>query len=576
MFTSCQDTMSKPDYRYLQAWARPSASTRAPRPYENRSTYEVILPTTDGDTATTPSAPVTKTASSDSTVEAAGYQVRLDTPGGFTYAPDMLAQHNSVKRLFIPGTVLEQRNNATEYDFGKEIRDRNPHLAAPQQSAQPSSASTDQGVTEAQAYIDSIRDRPDVDIKPFDIPGADLDPASPAPSTVKDDHADTTSILTNATATSVQTSLTAMTLASGRSQTLPRNVIANAVVAPFRAAPAVSGDKSHAQTPWSSGATRSSHRALDRPSDQERAAGITQFEQATEGRIPSSYEASMFATPSSDSATIQTVRSGELRVEDLFIPDPRPWRPLRWVRKVDPRQMLILCAGAALTPGQIAATKYGKDSASLHASQHPMLGISSMPDYKTLESQLKTSSAASAEGTEDKRVGLGFVFCPHSDPRNADKKRHEPNFSRRLERPTEFAQSTLRRGALRSALAALEFTRWEAEGFDKIVIGTHHSWLVDGIARWIWEWRHTSWKLNAESPLGMVGDQVPDRDLWELLDRAVKSYEEIDCTVRFWKLSKDQNAAAVDMAKEGACKDTVHPGTVRWTKKKTQPFAQGE
>ncbi len=85
----------------------------------------------------------------------------------------------------------------------------------------------------------------------------------------------------------------------------------------------------------------------------------------------------------------------------------------------------------------------------------------------------------------------------------------EPNFSRRLERPPELATTTVRRAALRAALAALEFTRWEAEGFDKIVIATHHGWLVDGISRWIWEWRHNKWRLMAESPLGQIDEQVP-------------------------------------------------------------------
>ncbi len=131
-----------------------------------------------------------------------------------------------------------------------------------------------------------------------------------------------------------------------------------------------------------------------------------------------------FPADESDAATIRTTRPGELRVEDLFVPDPRPWRPLRYVRKVDPRQMLILCAGAALTPGQVAAMKVGSDASSVftantsatrfgggasdaasiyssiptdfsvEATRKAMFGAGKLPDYKSLEAQLKSSSAS--------------------------------------------------------------------------------------------------------------------------------------------------------------------------------------
>ena len=63
-----------------------------------------------------------------------------------------------------------------------------------------------------------------------------------------------------------------------------------------------------------------------------------------------------------------------------------------------------------------------------------------------------------------------------------DLARVEPNFSRRLERPEFPHETTKRRAALRSVIAALEYIPWEEEGFDKIVIATHHGWIVRGIA----------------------------------------------------------------------------------------------
>lgn len=610
--------MSAPDYRYLQAWARPSGAkpsgSSSRRTFESGTSFDPILPTTDGDTATPATLPADKNDPQKS-----AYQVRLDTPGGISYAPDALAQHNSTKRLFIPATAYDR--DAKEYDFGREIEDKRKKSAP----VTPQPELDELGRTQAQAYKESVEQHAsdsseaaepaaspaspasdgaaEKDVQPFDIPATS--DASTAVETSKQDG-DAASIVTTATTSSVQSKMTTLTLTAERTQTIPKNVAAHAVTTPFRPPPSVSGDAAHARTPWAASSTWTSHRALDRITDKEKKLGITQFEEATEGRVPSAYEASLFPASESDAATIRTLRPAELRVEDLFVPDPRPWRPLRYVRKVDPRQMLILCAGAALTPGQVAAMKVGSDASSIlttdtaatgfgasdaasmyssiptdfsvEATRKAMFGAGKLPDYKSLEVQLKSATPASATASlevEEKRAGLGFVFCPTHDARarQAAYKRSpgvavETNFSRRLERPPEFCHSTLRRAALRSALAALEFTKWEAEGFDKLVIATHHGWLVDGISRWIWEWRHNKWRLMAESPLGMVGEQVPDRDLWELLDRAVKGYEAIDCTVRFWKISKEQNSYAVQLAQEGACKDNQQPGTVRWTKKK--------
>ncbi|CDU23275.1 uncharacterized protein SPSC_01904 [Sporisorium scitamineum] len=595
--------MSAPDYRYLQAWARPSApkpssssGTTSKRLYDSNTLYEAVLPTTEGVTAT----PATQTQDTNAQQQqTSAYQVRLDIPGGISYAPDALAQHNSVKRLFIPATMHDR--DAKEYDFAREIEAKKTAAASKKKPELD-----EHGRTQAQAYKESVEQQQSStpDVKPFEIP-ASSESTSQESGTETKDSGDAASIMTNATTASVQSKMTTLTLTAERTQTLPINVSANVVATPFRPPPSITGDASTARTPWAATSSWTSHRALDRLTEKEKKLGITQFEEATEGRVPSAYEASLFPTQS-DAATIKTARpSGELLVEDLFVPDPRPWRPLRYVRKVDPRQMLILCAGAALTPGQVAAMKLGSDAStilttdtsaagfgasdaasiysaiptdfSMQATRKAMFGAGKLPDYKSLEAQLKTSSSSAAlpttQGAEEKRAGLGFVFCPTHDPRarHPSYKRSpeiavEPNFSRRLERPPELCHSTLRRAALRSALAALEFTKWESEGFDKIVIATHHTWLVDGISRWIWEWRHNKWRIMAESPLGMVGEQVPDRDLWELLDKAVKGYEEIDCTVRFWKVSKEQNLEAVGLAQEGACKDNQQPGTVRWTK----------
>ena len=64
----------------------------------------------------------------------------------------------------------------------------------------------------------------------------------------------------------------------------------------------------------------------------------------------------------------------------------------------------------------------------------------------------------------------------------ADVRRAETNFSRRLERPVFPNRTSRSRAALRSVIAALEYVHWEEEGFDKIVVATHHAWIVQGIS----------------------------------------------------------------------------------------------
>lgn len=260
-----------------------------------------------------------------------------------------------------------------------------------------------------------------------------------------------------------------------------------------------------------------------------------------------------------------TIASGSMQmISELFVPDPRPWHPLRLVRRSNPRQLLLLCAGTALNPGQAKAAELAFNVAE-EAKQHKDITKKSLASY-----------FGSTENTS-LRGGLGVVFCPTPEICAAcdypilpkDKDRVELNFSRRLERPDYLHRTTSHRAALRSAIAALEYVRWEAEGFDKIVIGTHHSWIVKGITRDIWEWRRNNWRLISECVLGMPGDDVPDRDLWELLDHVVRQYEEIDCNCRFWHITKDTNTASVRLAELGALKNDQQPATVRWTRRPT-------
>ena len=531
------------DYRYLEAWKRPSraATTSTSHSRSTPGFNPAHLPSTSTQTQTQPqSQPQSQSQSSS-------YQVRLDTPGGLTYAPDVLNPHNSAKRLFIPAKLTEQDAYDFEHDIQQQRRKRNQQLRAAK-----GDQLNEHGQTEAQAYAAQMSTKHESES--YTIPDS-----PPQQEQQHSNHDDAASINTNATVRSVQSKITTLTLTAEREHGLPRNVTQHALAAEFKLPPSMGAyAASDSRNPWDA-KSWTGHRAFERPSERERQAGITNFEDVSaSGRVPSAAEADLEAmTP--DGASIRTTRTlggNALRVQDLFIPDPRSWRPLRYVRKVDPRQMLLLCAGTTLTPGQVAANQLGAsttDAASILSSttQHQqmyktMLQYGKLPDYNKLAAAMPFSTQ---QHEPRPRGGVGFVYCPSSDPRAAAAldslssfhdhaatvslaygggTRAEPNFSRRLERTPEFASTTKKRAGLRSVLAALEYHKWEQEGFDKIVVATHHRWIVDGIARDIWEWRHNDWRLMREGPLGFPGENVPDRDLWELLDNVVRGYEKIE------------------------------------------------
>lgn len=48
----------------------------------------------------------------------------------------------------------------------------------------------------------------------------------------------------------------------------------------------------------------------------------------------------------------------------------------------------------------------------------------------------------------------------------------------------------------------------------------------------IWEWRQNNWRFTHDAPGAIPGGDVPDRDLWELLDYVVRQYELVEYVVQ--------------------------------------------
>lgn len=160
------------------------------------------------------------------------------------------------------------------------------------------------------------------------------------------------------------------------------------------------------------------------------------------------------------------------RVHDEFVADPRPWRPLRLVRRSDPGQLLLLTAGVALEPAQAAA---------LAAAQSAAAAGTGADAFERADSQALLAAFATHEAGET-RAGVGVYYCPPPPASDEEhEQRKETNLSRRMEMPVQDESSTAVRAALRSVVAALEYNNWEEEGFDKIVVGTSEWWIVQAI-----------------------------------------------------------------------------------------------
>lgn len=399
-------------------------------------------------------------------------------------------------------------------------------------------------------------------------------------------------------ALSVRTTATTLALSRGELPKHPR-LDGSINVSSFRPPPSITGDSYRSVDPWNAPSYRG-RTEFDRPLQSEVDKGITRAEELMgEGNVPTKGEVEENAArEGSDAATIKTRATartttgseGPLLISDIFIPDPRPFHPLRLVRRTDPRQALVVCSGLTMTSRQATSYQAAQRAA---LDQRRAKGESvNGPDLYKAEQAKKLLESFGGDESGAIRGGLGVYYCPPAPPGSHDATaRVEPNFSRRMERVVFPYNPTPTRAVLRSVIAALEYVHWHEEGFDKIVVavGCAHEWLVRGIAVDLHEWRRNNWKLSrpmrtTRSPtggagevFGQVGDTVPDRDLWECLDEVVTKWEEVDVSVRFWCLAPQEEeqreslvVAADELAREGAAKDNQQPQMVRWVKKRVQ------
>jgi hypothetical protein len=501
--------------------------------------------------------------------------VRLDTQGGVTYSPSDLTSHNVIKRMFIPYKLGDA--SAAESSAAREAGQEALQGAVLTANEEESSAYDfehdlekdliNPEISEARKYalsvdLNRLTGRPEGGLG-WDQLGKNTEGVA------KPSYAKTTSAQTS---TSVRSTATTTTLATQRPDgSLPdwyMRPSAKKDVTSFTVPTSYTGRAVDQQRPWD--AMRwTGHRRLERPSRREYERGIAAFEEINgPGRAPSltSGEASS-ADSASGASTVGGVdgRQASLGVADLFVIDPRLSRPLRMVRRTDPRQVLLLCSGVYLQANEVATMRAAQ------AARDAGLSTKDVNTSKQAQDMLvqlaKTSEACG---------GIGVVYCPSDDPLGQDEAalqrldpRFEVNTCKRLEGTPTTVRNSLRRAQLRAVLAALELANWEDEGFDKIVIGVEEPWIVRGITVDIWTWRKTGWTLAEHSSLGGPGESVPDRDMWELIDEAVRKYESIDCNVRFWHVARSNDMALTRKLAHQAALRAVQqrPALVRWRKK---------
>ncbi|KAI1091705.1 ribonuclease H-like domain-containing protein [Rostrohypoxylon terebratum] len=149
-----------------------------------------------------------------------------------------------------------------------------------------------------------------------------------------------------------------------------------------------------------------------------------------------------------------------------------------------------------------------------------------------------TDGSCFDNGRSHPRAGWGFVYGPRST--NVCYGRLESRGPSGC-----YAPQTSNRAELRAVIAALHFRHWFSEGFDKIPVATDSEYVVKGSTRWARGWIAHNWTTT-------TGRYVQNRDLWEELLSEVERWDSLGLSVRFWRIPRDLNKLADEVAKQGA------------------------
>lgn len=109
-------------------------------------------------------------------------------------------------------------------------------------------------------------------------------------------------------------------------------------------------------------------------------------------------------------------------------------------------------------------------------------------------------------------------------------------------------RQTSSRAELRAVISALKFRWCYGEGWDRAVIATDSSYVVDGITKHTNAWLRRGWRT-------VKGTEVANRDLWEELLSILLEEETFGFEVLFWHITRELNAKADISAKVAVKED---------------------
>ncbi|KAI9656475.1 MAG: hypothetical protein M1821_004682 [Bathelium mastoideum] len=213
------------------------------------------------------------------------------------------------------------------------------------------------------------------------------------------------------------------------------------------------------------------------------------------------------------------------------------------------------------TPETLFAAKISKD-ASIPAPRFTRIS-------NPREFLIYTDGSCIGNGMENAAAGCAFVFRPEtsismiptrtsSDHATHTMKLHSRGdcyFRLEARGPNgEAAEQTSNRAELRATIADLQFRLWTNEGFQRLVIATDSSYVVEGCTQWIKRWRQNGW-------ITATGKPVKNRDLWEEMVKEVDRWSEKGMEVQLWLIPRSLNSVADGLAKVAACL----PSQETWT-----------
>ncbi|KAF8322521.1 ribonuclease H-like protein [Clavulina sp. PMI_390] len=106
-------------------------------------------------------------------------------------------------------------------------------------------------------------------------------------------------------------------------------------------------------------------------------------------------------------------------------------------------------------------------------------------------------------------------------------------------------EQTSNRAELRAVIVFLQARYWECGGADRFVVATDSEYVVEGVCGRLQSWIKRGWKTNTGTP-------VQNRDLWEVLKRELDSAELVGIDDLFWRIPREWNDRADELAKRGA------------------------